>query len=137
MKKMLIVALLGAGVVCGQVSAETSGFKNGRFWDILTSTEKTCFLTGFMEGISSGFPSKVDEYASGLSFAETKKALDQFYEDPSNAQVPVMSAMLVVKSKVQGATPEELARRIAAVRKIWFDVEAAEKTFAEKATKEK
>lgn len=115
---------------CAQVSDSTAGFKNGRFWGALDSTGRLSFLIGFFEGLGAEAFPKVGDYSSGLSYGETVKGIDPFYEDPSNAPVPIVSAMVVVKRKVEGVPPDEVARRIAAVRKVWSEAVAKEKAAA-------
>jgi hypothetical protein len=86
----------------------------------MDSTSKLYFVVGFAEALSaSGVAEAVQaKYLSGATLGETVKGLDQFYEDPANAAIPVMMAFHVFALKVKGATPEDLAAEVAELRRI-------------------
>jgi hypothetical protein len=51
-----------------------------------------------------------------FTFEEMVKALDGFYDDPANRQIPVVDAFSIMKLKSEGALPNEIERRTAIER---------------------
>ena len=121
----------------------TEGFKNGRWWEVCDSTARAYYLIGMADGLSASDananisakyskdpPAKPYNALGWLfppgTFAEAVKGLDQFYEDPANAAIPIQSALVIFGEKVKGASPEDLAKRTAEARR--FANQALEKT---------
>jgi hypothetical protein len=73
------------------------------------------YLRGFSQGLLIAMAESSD-YLPNATIAESVKGLDQFYEDPANAAIPITYALKVFKMKVSGATPEKLASEAATYR---------------------
>jgi hypothetical protein len=97
-------------------SLTTGGLYNGRGWVTANSGEKLYFVMAFGDALI------VETKVSGVYFGESTngeivKGLDQFYEDPANASIPVPFAMKLFARKVSGASAEDLAARTAELRR--------------------
>ena len=57
-------------------------------------------------------------FARSLNISEIAKELDSFYQEPSNAPVPIVMALGWVKKKASGASRKDLEDFEAGLRKI-------------------
>jgi hypothetical protein len=70
---------------------------------------------------------RITTYLGNANNGEVVKALDQFYDDPANAAIPIALALPLFVKKLSGASAAELTERTAALRKIAHDAEKAAK----------
>jgi hypothetical protein len=106
---------------------------NGRAWGVLPLQAKITFIVGLQEGwllvlmrmkevggqdISALWENARD-YAIDLTRSEIAKQVDSFYSDSANVRVPVVEAYRYIHRKVKGASPEELARIAADLRRTY------------------
>jgi hypothetical protein len=86
---------------------KTKGLCNGRWWrDYSTLPD---MRLGLLVGMVDGLAAASDEsklyslvVPGGLTYEESIKALDTFYEDPLNGPIPVVGALQIVKLKAEG-----------------------------------
>jgi hypothetical protein len=113
---------------------KTVGLRNGRYWAAQTEGSKIDFVVGFSEALAAtGFHAQSDwsEHFRGTeTIGEAVRGLNQFYEDPANAAIPIEKALVVFARKLKGEPPEDSAALIAKLRGI-FNA-AAEGTPTEK-----
>src|SRR5579859_1711023 len=120
---------------------KTGNFLNGRWWNTLNSSQKVCWLVGFREGVAHLLIEFSAENAASknqkelskqnaadaferlnravggkFTFDEMATAIDGFYEDPANRQIPVVEAFPLMKRKFEGAAPDEIERLTARQR---------------------
>ena len=121
---LLFLAGLTVAAAGDDPMPRTGGYTNGRAWKNFNSWVKLGYVTGFADGIKLGSKSADAAKENGKSyygnsdFAEIIKALDTFYEDPANSQVPIMAAMVYFQDKVNGKSPSVLAEELANFRKV-------------------
>jgi hypothetical protein len=126
---MFAIALLVSSAASAQSTKAahilTKGMYNGRFWLLLSSTEKDIFLCGFLDGLSATISSKEDAnkitklYGSSKgTVADQEKGLDQFYADPANLSIPMAWALNVFAEKVLGETAASVTEHTEMLRKI-------------------
>jgi len=95
---------------------------NGRFWKALEKEEKRGFLLGYAEAaefMTLLTASNHHEYTAkrnafwpqSLSFDEVVASLDHLYEDPANASVEIVFALMIVAQRANGV-PEEAAQKM-------------------------
>ena len=125
MRRTVLAAMMGA-LLCatlhGQPRGErTAGMVNGRAWLIFTGKMRTSFLAGFTDGIgvySCGSDQFKSVKASTLSIGESKKMLDDFYNDPANISIPIAAALELVADRAAGASRNEYERLLFAARRV-------------------
>jgi hypothetical protein len=107
------------------VNAQTGGYLNGRFWLNITPMERIMWISGLCEGmkIADGIAGKDGGattrrfFTAVLTIEEIVLAVTQFYEEPTNRQIPVLSALLYVNAKANGATAGQLLELASGFRK--------------------
>lgn len=77
---------------------------------------KLGYLTGLSEG-SEYIKNNSNVLPTNLTFGETAEALDAFYSDPTDANIPVPVALLYIKTKVAGASEADLKDMESRMRK--------------------
>jgi hypothetical protein len=102
----------------------TLGFVNGRLWNGSSADMKLSYVIGIAEAISLTGGDMTRFLAKNLSAAEDSKAVDKFYEDPSNLLVPVSFALQITAMKANGGTPEAVENFTAGVRRAIFDLQS-------------
>jgi len=109
---------------------------NGRVWKAM-GYYSVLWLRGYEEGIAKGIYEatrsnvtkdkleaeflKVRDKTSipkNLTIRDVASEIDKFYEEGSNALIPVSSARLWVIEKMKGSTPGELQEDLAKLRRI-------------------
>lgn len=127
MKKHLIIGIatllitVPALVMAG--SYFTEGKLNGRYWNKLTNSDKSTYITGITDGIILCAEVELSYMKSNINkeeryniiqdiasympqegnIKEAIKYIDDFYSDPSNSDVPVPTAYLRIITKHKNA----------------------------------
>ena len=103
---------------------ETAGFKNGRWWKgyrMNPETVRLGYLAGVKDGIevtrglndiTSDDPFRPDQ----MTYGEIITALDDFFREPTNADIPITMAMRYIRRKKEGANEAELRELEATLR---------------------
>ena len=129
MKTAILLMFLAVATVSGDDAVALSrsgGFINGRAWRAWAGTHRLGYVVGFGDGIRAALISKAvcpddaecsKNYFGRSTYGEIENALDDFYRDPANVQIPVETAMIYFQSKVTGTSEEDLARNLAFLRK--------------------
>jgi len=140
LKRFPPVALLSALLAFSVNGADlddtekTCGRLNGRFWNQGPQGFKLGFIMGFNETLSelsrhdpttaeatlpylAAGPDGHGHFRTLLSYGETVKAIDQFYDVPENLAVPIMDAVRVISRRTEGTEPAEVEKQIAVSRK--------------------
>jgi|SRR5579862_5251352 len=99
---------------------QTEGLTNGRSWVTLSSDSKTMYVAGAVDStiMACGKDEWKKLFASSLSVGEVSKSLNKFYEEPTNAAVPITYAMTVVKMKAEGASADSIENATATLRRL-------------------
>lgn len=114
----LIVLIVGAAAG-GQDSSTyeyTNGYPNGRFWAVLTDTEKLMYLRGFRDGLTLGAAGVVslpkaldamtemtnDYYANRFTISDHIKEIDKLYSNRENILLPIPAALNYCAKKLSG-----------------------------------
>jgi len=132
MKKLKLIGIalaLCAGLVAADAPLWTAGCFNGRGWKTLALAEKIAFVSGFEDGLEAATPAG-QRPVVGLStatYGEIATGLDEIYQKPENAALPVAVAIQVFNAKVNGASPAEVEVRLAGARKAMSDFPATTK----------
>jgi len=134
MKKLSLMALIFAALAVPFLAQEnapdqTAGYYNGRFWAKLGASGKLGWVTGYVDGLSTGLTVAGSKDAPGktaaaafpfdMAFGEIVKAVDQFYEAPENARIPLWVALFGVNHKAHGDSPAQMEDWAATQRKQW------------------
>jgi len=135
---MISFAATGADDSDDQTLFKTEVFQtkliNGRPWKRLDEQSRITYLTGLEDGGALLIDEMADSErgkdtareaftalgrltVKGFRFSDIMKEIDAFYEQSSNARVPVVDAYRHVLKKFKGASPETLATNEAALRK--------------------
>lgn len=89
------------------------GNLNGRGWLERSESYKLGYLQGLVDGITSTVMPRT------LTLGEVSTALDRFYEDPLNLDMPVVWALQLIKRRAEGTATFE--RELAGMRKRLTD----------------
>jgi hypothetical protein len=123
---LLLLAMTAAGV--DGPLPRTGGFINGRTWVDMPHGEKVGFILGFQDGIKEATldnDKARTEYLKAFfghsRFGEITDGVDDVYRDPANLQIQVTAAMEYFQNKVNGVSPESLAKELAYERKFSAD----------------
>jgi hypothetical protein len=107
-------------------SWRTCGRYNGRYWnDIATwgpsAGAQATYLGGVMDmdvtrdmimNLKTGRTEQHTSWPAGANIGEVQRALNQFYEDPANLQIPIISAIFFVKDRFEGVAPKDVEDKI-------------------------
>lgn len=122
MKRIFIFLFLFVAVLAADDSKYfTATMTNGRAWGVMDLTGRLQYIHGLIDMKSmwqATHPAEADIYTLHGTYGEGVKLLDQFYDDPANADVPVVYALVYAKAKVEGHTPAELQTIAAGLRKM-------------------
>src|SRR5262249_38465290 len=135
--RICIAVLLFTGSLAAQnKDIVTTGMVNGRFWKHLDLTAKTFYVQGYREGViqiatpvsdlwrlghcsdASATGSSIEQATMQMFHGYTIKngeiisAIDRFFEDPLNARIRIMDAIIVVLEQARGASPQEIEGNI-------------------------
>jgi hypothetical protein len=133
MKLATLLLFLAVTAISGDDSVpRTGGFINGRTWRDMPPQQKTGYLVGFADGIKvpTYDNNKEDQALAAAArkrffgdsrLGEITAAVDDFYRDPANLQIQVYVAFKYFQDKVNGASPESLAKDLANYRKFSAD----------------
>lgn len=103
----------------------TLGFSNGRAWNGATAEMKLSYVTGMLEVLSLTQSADLMKFfGRGLTVLETAQAVERFYAEPENLQVPVTFALQVVAMKTNGESPEAVAGFTAGIKKAIIDLQS-------------
>ena len=135
MRPIILVAF--SALAFGQARPENqttpAGFVNGRFWNSLPSSVGVLFLTGYFEGFSKAIleflnhdtADKVESLQSAnipsVTNGETMAAINRFYEDPANLNIPVWRAIRVAVLKFAGRPAQKVEAEMEAARAVLRD----------------
>jgi len=128
MKKLKLIGIALAfctGLVAADPAQFTGGYFNGRGWNGLAHDQKSFFVSGFEDGLQA-IPS--GQWFFGIStatYGEIVVGVDEIFQKPENAALPVAAAIKVFTAKVNGATPAEVEVTLAQYRKVYSDTPAA------------
>ncbi len=103
---------------------KTLGAFNGRFWQKCNAAVKTGFIVGFnsaMQASTTISKQEVQKYTAGVSFGEMVKGVDQIYQTPENASLPIWVAIRIVVLKANGV-PEDKIGETLVTEGIWRPV---------------
>ncbi|MGO9231268.1 MAG: hypothetical protein ACLQKA_18930 [Bryobacteraceae bacterium] len=104
-----IAATLILASFCGQVGftqpAPSTGFADGRTWNIMSDETKSWYLIGFRDAM--GFSGTVKQYWGDFTALEYKKELDKLYGEGENLQIPVWMAFRYVSLKLGGTNKRD------------------------------
>lgn len=140
--KTCIAVLLFATCVAGQLGPVsplnyTRGFINGRAWRDWSKDMRLGFLIGYGEGLDIGIaggytlgaPGRQDGYSAsvsmkaslyppdGVTYGEKLRAVDRFYDDPLNDQIPIYTCLMIVSKQFKGYDPKLIDEQIREARK--------------------
>jgi hypothetical protein len=124
---MALCAVVVSGVVHAQDDTlkrwRTCDFNNGRFW-----TENKTFREAYLVGLldTNWHYTQVLNVAldlkppnlwqgiwpKGATIGEVKEGLNQFYQDPANLQISIISAIAVIKQRFEGKDPQAIEKDI-------------------------
>lgn len=111
---------LGAGE-----NQRTLGFLNGRTWNAANADMKVSYMTGLLEMIMLTPDADMLKYfGRNLTTAENSKAVDRFYEEPENLNIPVPFALQIVAKKANGESPDAVENFAATVRRTILDLQS-------------
>jgi hypothetical protein len=118
--------LLLAAIPLLAADTETATLVNGRGWAGMNDSSKAFYVRGVYDCAMAPFTVNLKEPGgldigilidmAGTTFGEMAKAVDGFYSDSLNMRIPVIWALMWVKSKHDGASPEILERYAANLR---------------------
>ena len=130
MKTAVLLLFLAVATVSGDDAvalSRTGDFINGRAWKVWDESKKLGYILGFGDGIRMFVASRSDDKSQGYfghsKFGEIEDALNDFYRDPANVQIPVEAAMYFFQTKVNGASPKNLAEQLAGLRRAFAAVQ--------------
>jgi hypothetical protein len=141
MKTATLLSFLAVATVSGDDTlSRTAGFINGRTWMDMPYQQRLVFVLGLYDGIklpltrAEGSPANsktkdndiaravyVKTFFGNSSFGEIIAGADDVYRDPANLQIQVAMALEYFQDKVNGASPESLAKELAGYRKFSAD----------------
>ena len=148
MKRILLVAMMSVGLLPGLCLGQykdpaeqmmTRGWLNGRYWLTLDKANKTNFLMGVEAGTAvlyglivgdntiyrkagkeiEGLLRKNVLGTAGIIFGDMAHQVDGFYGDSTNIQIPISWAYWIITLKTSGASPVEIEKQTAALRRSW------------------
>jgi hypothetical protein len=111
----------------------TCGYSNGRFWEDANtkkSAHQATYLMGLLdmnthERLSTNLNLGLKPpnlwpgvWPKGATIGEVIQALDQFYQDPANLQIPVVDAVSLIKDRFEGKDPQAIEKDIR-VQREW------------------
>jgi hypothetical protein len=124
MKSAVLVFLLAISMVAADT--ETASLTNGRGWVGMNDSSKAFYVRGVYDCAMAPFDVDLKEatafdigtriYMPGTTFVEMAKAVDGFYSDSLNMRIPVIYALMWVKTKHDGTAPEILEQYAATLR---------------------
>ncbi len=96
---------------------------NGRLWSTLPDDGKKPLVLGLLNGVvyslSKGcnIDGRKTLMPTGLAPDEVIRAVDDFFSDPTNANIPIVNALEWVTAKTAGASKAELEQTVARFRR--------------------
>lgn len=109
----------------------TMGLSNGRFWELLTEMEKTCYLVGYLDHEKPFNHQQAPDGPIGdkesdwwpwhLDIKEISKGLDNFYAQPENLIFPTRFALRILAMKVAGKPEPEISGWLTTYRKFFIE----------------
>lgn len=126
--KLAIILLLFTGLLSADDADHTAGMTNGRSWKQFSRTTKDAYVSGLNNGnvltmmMYANFDPKQlrSEFAlmpAGLTIGEVVDSLDLFFQEPTNAPIPVGFALTYVRRKAEGASEADLKELGATLRR--------------------
>ena len=131
--RFLPIAPLLCGLAFGQLPANNTtpdGQGNGRFWRSLgSSTSHAIYLAGYFQGFDQALTEmldgtntqqvlKVGQDIPKANTGETAEALDKFYADPENLNIPIWRAIRIAALKIAGRPRAEMDAEMDTVRSV-------------------
>jgi hypothetical protein len=128
MMRACIAALLFMGCIAAQEKDfYTSGLANGRLWKGLNPAAKVSYVLGYREGILRlviEIPDDALAHATGerlhgfnINNGEIMGALDRFYDDPLNARIAIIDAIVIVLNRARGVSSTDIEHQIEQLRR--------------------
>jgi len=127
---VLLAMLSFATLALGQTDIDhTGGFRNGRVWVRLATSDKVYYVGGIKDGqviatfaLPADTPRKYIDILNstdptGFVVGDYAKALDDFYKEPANVRIPIIYAYHFISKKLSGMSPTDLADFEANLRK--------------------
>jgi hypothetical protein len=121
MKRIFIFLFLSVAAMADDSRYATAALNNGRAWAITDLSDHLHYVAGLVDMLSVyqvADPKDAAAYSFHATVGEIVKLLDRFYDDPANADVPVVLALTYAKHKVEGATPAQLEEGAANLRAL-------------------
>lgn len=91
-------------------TVRTAGMSNGRYWKTLSAEDKVIWFLAYADGVAGGamfFGGGMQKAATILPMqltpAESREALDRFYDLPENLPLPLSAGIFLVSFKASGA----------------------------------
>jgi hypothetical protein len=131
---LVLAGLLGSILSASAASDDdisTARLLNGHAWLSMTTPQKVAYLRGIYDGVLwaryilvATKVSQADDVLNqvqikSMTFGEIASALDSFYADTSNVQVPVALAHEWLKHKVGGASRQALDAEATQLRSMF------------------
>ncbi len=120
MKRLLLIALLGAAIVAAQDEPKnpylTMGFANGRMWrDVFGEGGGIGYLYGMLDSVGWNKPM----FPHSLKLSEIQEALNRFFSVPENRPIQIKQAMMLISKQADGeVSAEQLQKEIRAAREV-------------------
>jgi hypothetical protein len=135
MKTVLLVLAMASGLLAAD-AAVTEGLSNGRAWKGMAVEVKFVYLVGLSDGLrqaqgelvpalfSKPTPGQDEKAAeiipdllsAGKGFPTMIAALDEFYGDALNLDIPITIAARFARAKLEGRDPKQLAETLSRLR---------------------
>ena len=106
----------------GSGTQQTLGELNGRFWQVIPSSQKATFIVGFAEGMGFARPEQVKDFPT-VPYGDIVQGLDRFYGEAEKLVFPVGYALQIFTMKLNGATQSEIDKKLIEYRTFIRDVE--------------
>jgi hypothetical protein len=123
---LLLIVILGLPLAAAPPAQDpdmTCGQENGRAWHDMDSPTKVGFILGLRATMAHlAIRGVVDleqrhrYLVDQLTFGETARAVDRFYETPENMPIPILWAMEVIANRGGGADATTIERMTAFFR---------------------
>lgn len=137
LKRLVIitaVTLLGALLCNAQTpdSHKTDGMHNGRHWSALTYDQRIIFTEGYGEHVAftntTGCKESAGaEFPFAATLTEIVKGIDQIYNAPENASIPIIFAFNAFYLRLRGASDFDIAALLRSYRMVEHPAQPAKK----------
>jgi|ERR1035437_591373 hypothetical protein len=136
MKRILSALAFAQLAIFAADPAVTNGMSNGRAWNGMKTENRFVYLVGLADGIRQATGELMTELSpqpgpevekkaaeivpsalpSGTDFPTMIVALDDFYRDTDNIDIPIPSAARYARAKIEGRDPKQLSESLQRMR---------------------